>query len=291
MPPALALPSFRASSRHCPTGSRRPRHRSGAAARSARQGLRADSPFFSNGRSLRRDTRCTRTSRSARSQRRPAAPPTAARVAPSMKAPPPVASTWNRLTQEPQDDPALAVRDTCSPRLASIHHGLAGCGLDLLVRIEKNGRLSRAASRRPILVFPRHQADEDDRPARQRYRPPAVRRADPAASAARSLHPLRRHTPLFSPRLARVLAYRAACSSIGRMAAGNASCRMGKLTIALVVVVVLFALGGAASGEPPNPPAPAPVERCCPMRAFPSNRKDRRGRSAVSVSKHLEAFL
>ncbi len=45
---------------------------------------------------------------------------------------------------------------------------------------------------------------------------------------------------------------------------------MGKLTIALVVVVVLLALGGAGFLALWNPPAPsAPVEKVLPDARFP----------------------
>ena len=55
-----------------------------------------------------------------------------------------------------------------------------------------------------------------------------------------------------------------------RLAQGDASRGMGKLTIGVVVVVVLAVLGGAAFLALWNPPVPsAPVEKVLPDARFP----------------------
>ena len=105
-------------------------------------------------------------------------------------------------------------RKTRSPRLAKISSIVSPAAASISWSESKNGRASRIARRRPILVLPAPIS-----PTRTtvrhgtKRRTVKVRRSDPSASVSTPVLSNRRCS--FSRRAGRVLAYRAAGSSIG----------------------------------------------------------------------------
>ena len=130
-PRSRGSPSLPAIPRRC----RRPhrlRRRPDSAARSARRGPRADRPASTAAGCCGATpaTPARRDRRAATARRRGAR--SAARVAGSMKAPPPVASTWTGCASSRAMTRRSPSRNTRSPRLAKISSmRLAGGGLDL----------------------------------------------------------------------------------------------------------------------------------------------------------------
>ena len=85
----------------------------------------------------------------------PPAPGSLARVAGSMNAPPPVASTIGRPVQQPPDHPPLPRPEMRLPKLCEhLRHRPPGRRLDLGMSESRNGSPSRGAKRRPIADFP-----------------------------------------------------------------------------------------------------------------------------------------
>ncbi len=126
----------------------------------------------------------------------------------------------DRLRQQTGDHPALAIAED---RLAAIAEnlldGLAGGGLDLVIRIEERQVEPRRQAAPDLGLAGAHQADQHDRAARRE----ALRRRGLASRLpGLQVHPVPlRPCRTSARRRGRVLAYRAACSSIGAAVAGE----------------------------------------------------------------------
>ena len=141
------------------------------------------------------------------------------RVAGSMKAPPPVASTCGGWVSSRAMTRRSPSRNTASPRWRKISSMVSPAAASISLSESKNGRPRRAASRRPILVFPapisptstivrlgtKSGAFALDPPARLVWTFTALRCIPRRSSVGRP---------------GRVLAYRVASSSIGADLAG-----------------------------------------------------------------------
>src|SRR5438105_13290270 len=149
-------------------------------------------------------------------------------------------------------------RNTASPRLRKISSTVSPAAASISQSESKNGKLSRAARRRPILVLP---APINPTRTIVRFGTKAV-----AGASARAFGRVWIFTVLFCiPRRSsaghagRVLAYRAAFSPTG--AAGAAMAKtgwdMGKVAIILIVILVLAIASGFVVLAYWDIPAPA----------------------------------
>ena len=177
------------------------------------------------------------------------------------------------LCEEPGDDPPLAIAERALPTIGKdFLDGLAGGGLDLRIRIEERQTEARREAAADLALSGPHKTDQDYGSAR---REPPDFCGFPIRSYGADLHPTL--TALFHRLLKGYyhIVQPVRQSAQDRLDRGYATRQitvggMGKITLALIIVIALLLLGGGAFLALWNPPAPsAPVEKVIPDARFP----------------------